>query len=309
MKTVFIINPAAGNGNALKKWRSFEQTVQFPFEAMFTETKGHAISLAKTFHASKERVLLIGFGGDGTLREIIAGAAGAENLIVGAVAAGSGNDFSRGYAAFRDADAIMQFFEHPTFVKEDLGEFSNGAANHFVSSSGIGFDAEISVLVNRSPAKKWLNKIGAGKIVYLLYVIRTLVNFKGFQLVVEEENHKHVFDDVWFATVSNQPYFGGGMKISPRSKTNDGLLELTVVHNLSRLKLLLVFGTVFTGTHTRFKEVAQLSRPEFRLTVNKAVFRHVDGDNAGTAPRNQAVTYAVSKQYWQSVNIEKKEEV
>ncbi|TWT26479.1 diacylglycerol kinase family lipid kinase [Planomicrobium sp. CPCC 101110] len=309
MKVIFIINPVAGNGIALKKWRLFEQTAKFPFEAQFTEASGHAIQMAKALHTSKGPILLIGFGGDGTLREIVAGAAGAENLIVGAVAAGSGNDFCRGYTAFQDAEAILRFLKCPKSIKEDLGELCDGGASPFVSSAGMGFDGEISMLANRSSAKKWLNRLGAGKIVYLLYVIKTLVSFERFQLVVEEGNRKLVFDNVWFATVSNQPYFGGGMKISPQSKTDDGLLELTVVHNLSRLKLLLVFGTVFTGTHTRFKEVAQMSRPQFQLTAGKAVFRHVDGDGAGTTPVNRAVTYAVSKQHWQSVNIEKKEEV
>ncbi|WKA56098.1 diacylglycerol/lipid kinase family protein [Planococcus shixiaomingii] len=308
MKVVFLINPIAGNGRALKKWQQFKQTLSFPYEALFTEKGGHATQIVKAMHKLVEPTLLIGFGGDGTLREIIAGAAGSKSLIVGSVAAGSGNDFGRGYTSFPNAAAIQQFLEAPSFIKEDLGEFDDGAYQ-FASSSGIGFDAEISVLVNRSPAKKWLNKIGAGKLVYLLYVIKTLVDFKHFQLVVEEGNQRKIYDNVWFATVSNQPFFGGGMKISPNSKTDDGLMELTVVHNLSRLKLLLIFGTVFTGTHTRFKEVSQISRPEFRLTVNKSIFRHVDGDEAGKTPENKAVTYAVSKQYWQSANIAKKEEL
>jgi diacylglycerol kinase (ATP) len=309
MKVVFIINPAAGNGNALKKWQRFKQTIRFPYKAVFTEACGHATEWVKALHASKEAMLIIGFGGDGTLREIIAGAAGAKHLIVGSVAAGSGNDFGRSYTSFKDADAIYQYLSGPNFVEEDLGEFSDGAVHRFASSSGIGFDAEISVLVNRSPAKKWLNKIGAGKIVYLLYVIKTLMKFEQFQLTVENGNEKAIYGNVWFATVSNQPYFGGGMKISPSSKTGDGLLELTVVHNLSRLKLLFIFGTVFTGAHTRFKEVVQMSGPEFRLSADKIVFRHVDGDEAGTTPENKTVAYAISKQHWKSVNIEQKEEV
>lgn len=309
MKVVFIVNPVAGNGNALKKWQQFKQTISFPFEVCFTETGGHATKLVEAMRDLMEPVLIIGFGGDGTLREIIAGAAGADHLAVGFVAAGSGNDFGRGYTAFPDAETILQFLSQASFSLEDLGEFNDETSYRFASSSGIGFDAEISVLVNQSPAKKWLNKAKAGKIVYLLYLVKTFIKFKQFQLVVEEGNRRHVYDNVWFATISNQPYFGGGMKISPNSKTSDGLLELTVVHNLSRLKLLFIFGTVFTGTHIRFKEVIQLSRSEFRLAADRKVFRHIDGDEAGTTTKDRAVTYAVSNQQWKSVNIEKKEEV
>ncbi|MGI2326302.1 diacylglycerol/lipid kinase family protein [Planococcus sp. YIM B11945] len=308
MKTLFIINPTAGNGKALKKWRQFKETIHFPYEMKLTKHHGHATEMVKALHFLSESVLIVGFGGDGTLREIIVGAAGADHLIVGSVAAGSGNDFGRGFYSFLDAKAIAVFLEGPKWLSEDLGEFTNDGRWQFVSSSGIGFDAEISVLVNRSPAKKWLNKIGAGKIVYLLYVIKTLARFEQFQLTVETANEQRTFENVWFATVSNQPYFGGGMKISPNSKTDDGLMELTLVHNLRRLKLLFIFGTVFTGTHTRFKEVVQMSGPEFKLTSDRAVYRHVDGDGAGKTPMNEAAIYSVSNNHWKSAIIEKKED-
>ena len=301
MKTVFIINPFAGNGRALKKWRRFEQAIRFPYEQVVTRFPGHAIEIAAGYR-TQQNVLLIGFGGDGTLREIIAGAAGAEGIIVGSVAAGSGNDFARAYGTFKDAQAIEKFLERPFFRREDLGEFAVETSSRFVSSTGIGFDAEISIAVNQSFIKKQLNHVGLGKLVYFLYVIRTFLTFEKFTLLVESNGTSTVYEDVWLATVSNQPYFGGGMKISPSSKTDDGLLELTVVHHISRLKLLLVFGTVFSGAHTRFKEVSQTSSQEFRLSTDKPVSRHVDGDGAGISPPNEIVVYAVSHHKWNSIN-------
>lgn len=308
MKTVFIINPVAGNGNALKKWRRFAETIRFPYETVLTQRAGDVTAIVRSYKEAGNKTLIIGFGGDGTLREIIAGAAGAEQLIVGAIAAGSGNDFGRGYHAFPTAESIADFLKHPTSKREDLGELQNGEIHRFASSSGIGLDAEISALVNRSILKSWLNKINAGKLVYLLYVVLTLARFKKFQLAVEQQGQKTIFEDVWLATVSNQPYFGGGMKLSPASKTDDGLLELTVVHGISRLKLLLVFGTVFTGSHTRFKEVHQTSGTEFKLAVDGAIFRHTDGDYAGKTPIQEAVRYTVSEHHWYAVNTRKKEE-
>ena len=301
MKTVFIINPLAGNGRALKKWRRFEKTIRFPYEHIVTQFPKHAIEIAAGYR-EQQSVLLIGFGGDGTLREIVVGAAGAKGIIIGSVAAGSGNDFARAYGTFKDAQAIGRFLEQPFFRREDLGEFADGTGAQFVSSTGIGFDAKISIAVNRSSIKKKLNQLGLGKLVYFLYVIRTFLTFEKFSLSVETDGASTVYEDVWLATVSNQPYFGGGMKISPSSKTDDGLLELTVVHRISRLKLLLVFGTVFSGAHTRFREVRQTSSQEFRLSTDKPVCRHVDGDDAGMSPPNEIVVYAVSLQKWYSIN-------
>ncbi|MDN3450546.1 diacylglycerol kinase family lipid kinase [Planococcus sp. APC 3906] len=309
MKTIIIVNPAAGNGNAAKKWNKFKNTAAFPHELVMTQYAGHAEEAAARLREADEPVLVIGFGGDGTMREIVAGAAGAPNLIVGSVAAGSGNDFSRGFYSFKDAEAVELFLQEPASLEQDLGEFIDSELFRFVSSSGIGFDAEISALVNRSLAKKGLNKVGAGKLVYLLYVIRTLFRFKKFDLAVETDGNNQQFKDVWLATVSNQPYFGGGMKISPDSKTGDGLLELTIVSGISRLKLLLVFGTVFTGTHTRFKEVIQLSGSQFRLTTDRQVYRHIDGDYAGKSPKNEPIHYGISKSRWNAINNGKKEDV
>ena len=71
------------------------------------------------------------------------------------------------------------------------------------------------------------------------------------------------------------------MKISPTSNPSDGLLELTVVHDLSRLKLLVVFATVFFGKHTNFKEVHQMQAPSFKISTDTSVYRHTDGEFAG----------------------------
>lgn len=309
MKTFIIVNPAAGNGNAAKKWNKFKRTAAFPHELLFTQYAGHAQEAVARLSETDEPVLVIGFGGDGTMREIIAGAAGAPNLIVGSIAAGSGNDFSRGFYSFKDAGSVAAFLREPLSREQDLGEFMDSESFRFVSSSGLGFDAEISTMVNRSLAKKGLNKVGAGKLVYLLYVIRTLFRFEKFDLSVEMDGKEQRFTDVWLATVSNQPYFGGGMKISPNSETDDGVLELTIVSGISRLKLLLVFGTVFTGTHTRFNEVIQFSGSRFRLKTDRQVYRHIDGDYAGKSPVNEPIQYGVSMSRWNAINNGKKEDV
>ena len=306
MRTVFIINPLAGNGNSMKKWRKFKRGISFPFEEVVTQYAGHAIQIASSFESMQEEILLIGFGGDGTLREIIAGAAGNPSVIVGSVAAGSGNDFSRSFQSFRSGEEIKRFLRDPKAKPQDLGELKEGTRFKFVSSSGIGFDAEVSFFVNESLAKVWLNRFHAGKLVYLLYVIKTLIKFERFDLEVEHDGKTLYFQDVWLATVSNQPYFGGGMAISPDSKTDDGLLELTVVHGISRKKLLYVFRTVFKGTHMRFREVAHMSGKEFGLVTDRVVYRHVDGDYAGKTIEGKKVDYFISEKHWKSIIYNRK---
>lgn len=83
------------------------------------------------------------------------------------------------------------------------------------------------------------------------------------------------------------------------------MLELTLVHGISRLKLLLVFGTVFSGSHTKFKEVVQASGKAFRLTADRETYRHIDGDSAGKTPVKKPINYGISEEYWKAANTRK----
>ncbi|MBT2582560.1 diacylglycerol kinase family protein [Planococcus sp. ISL-109] len=304
MNIVFIINPQAGNGAALSAWHKFAKKIGFDHEQYVTEYPGHALKLVEAFKERQQDMLVIGFGGDGTMREITAAAAGSEQLTVASISAGSGNDFARTYGCFRYAAEIQQYLQQPQAIETDVGEVVGDPRQLFASSSGIGFDAAVSQAVNASHMKQWLNKIRLGKLSYFIFVVSTLLTFQTFRLTVESNGEQVHFDDVWLATVSNQPYFGGGMKISPQSKTDDGVLELTVVHRLPRLKLLAVFGTVFSGSHTRFQEVVQLSSRSFLLSTDRAVLRHIDGDDAGVSAAHEKLEYRVAEEKWRQAKLQ-----
>ncbi|MDE0583777.1 diacylglycerol kinase family lipid kinase [Planococcus sp. A6] len=303
MEIVFIINPTAGNGAAFRKWRKFSETIDFPYEQFVTRSPGHAFQLVEQLKQRERKTLVIGFGGDGTMREIAAAAAGAELLFIASVPAGSGNDFARSFSCFSKAQEIGHFLACPRGMLTDIGQVGVQPEQLFASSAGIGFDAAVAHAVNRSRTKLWLNKFGLGKLAYLIFVVTTLFTFEKFRLTVESNEAMHHFEDVWLATVSNQPYFGGGMKISPHSSVHDGQLELTVVHGLPRLKLLAVFGTVFSGSHTKFPEVVQFSGKHFSLAVDRPVPRHVDGDDAGMADAQEPLRFRVSAKQWQQAKL------
>lgn len=298
MEAVFIVNPAARGGKALGRWNSFRETAAFPYQEFMTDGPEHATAIARGFAERREEgmFLLIAFGGDGTVHEIITGAAGADHIVVGSVGAGSGNDFGRGFRSFASAAEIGWYLggAHDS-VAFDLG---SADGDFFVNSSGIGFDAVISKDTGRSFLKPLLNRLGLGKLVYAIYIVRTLFTFRTFNLEVSAGEERRQYQDVWFATVSNQPYFGGGMKISPASDPSDGLIELTVVSRLSRVKLLLVFGSVFFGAHTVFREVDSLQGRSFSLTADRKVPLHTDGEDAGDTDPEHPVVFKVLPGAW-----------
>jgi diacylglycerol kinase family enzyme len=129
-----------------------------------------------------------------------------------------------------------------------------------------------------------LNKLSIGRMVYVSFLLKKLFTYKTSTIDLSIDGKKHIFEHTWFVTVSNQPYYGGGMKIAPTAKPDDRLFDITVVHQLSRWKLLLVFLSVFWGTHIHFKEVKTYTARDVFIHSNARLFVHADGEHIGFTP-------------------------
>lgn len=311
LKTKIIVNLKAKNGRAERNWERFRSKLSIPFEEHTTLYPGHARELAEEFALEAqelaEDVLVVAFGGDGTVHEVIDGIGESGYVRVGAVPSGTGNDFARGFTLFRKPSDLERYVYNPTGDSwMDLGRFSSETGQYmFVNSAGIGLDAFIAHKVNQSKLKKTFNRFYLGQLTYSFFLFHCLFKFRRFKLTVQTESDTMTFENVWLATVSNQPYFGGGMKISPYSEPDDGQVELTVIHRLSVFKLLLMFGSVFIGTHTKMKEVVQISGKSFCLQVDDVIHRHADGEYAGMTIPYQETRFEVKPARWKLANCKK----
>ncbi|WP_313891530.1 diacylglycerol kinase family lipid kinase [Psychrobacillus sp.] len=307
-KVVFIINKHAGNGRGNKIWEAWKVHISFPYDFHVTERQAHATELAKRCaESSKEPLLIVAVGGDGTVHEIISGVIGYDHVRVGVISAGSGNDFGRTFSVFKTVEQLHQYVESSFLLEQmDVG-FLHDKQNEypFINNAGYGFDAKVAYSSNHSKWKKRLNTYGLGKLTYILYLVKELFIFRRFSFSIQTGNTVENFQNVWFLSVCNQPFFGGGMKISPSSKPNDQLIEMTVVSNLARWKLLLVFGTVFMGKHTKFKEVRQFQAEHFTIKMNDQVYGHVDGEFSCITNVDQSYLFTVKPTAW---NLAKQQE-
>jgi diacylglycerol kinase family enzyme len=134
--------------------------------------------------------------------------------------------------------------------------------------------------------KSLFNSLGLGSLVYAYCLVKLLFRYRCTSIELVIDGIKHNFEDTWFVTVSNQPFYGGGMKIAPVAAPDDGLLDITVVHKLSKLKLLFVFISVFYGRHTRFKEVNFFKGKKISINSSSSLFVHADGEFIGHTPLN-----------------------
>lgn len=299
MRLVIIVNDVAGHGKAKKLCEKLVQSLTIPHIVERTKYAGHAVEIAAKYGEDGQSTLLLAIGGDGTIHEVIKGSFQFEQLVVGVMNGGSGNDFGRAYPVFSKPEDVERFVHSNRFVFQDLGMISNGEKRDvFMNNCGFGIDAVVTTQVNISTAKKYFNKVSLGKLAYVWILFRELIRFKKFDLEVIVQGEKHTYSDCYFVVASNQPFFGGGMKISPLSKMEDGLLELTIVNNLAKWRLLLVFGTVFFGKHTKLKAVKQFQASQFEVTINAEVVGHADGEFIGKSLRNEVIQYGVKQNGW-----------
>ncbi|SDM28079.1 diacylglycerol kinase family protein [Bacillus sp. OK048] len=289
----FIINPKARNGYCLTIWKRVEAKLinnQIPFKAFFSEYHGHVIKLAEQFaNSNNEDKVIIAVGGDGTISEVVNGIINHTNITLGFVPGGSGNDFSRGFHIpthpEEALEAILRLMktEAPLI---DVGKITmkDDSEHFFINNMGAGFDALISYEVNHSKVKAWLNKLSLGRLVYVYFLLKKLFSYKTSTIDLSIDGRRHILEQTWFVTVSNQAYYGGGMKIAPEAVPDDGLLDITVVHHLSRLKLLAVFISVFWGKHVHFKEVKTFKGKAVAIHSSSSLYVHADGENIGFTP-------------------------
>jgi len=291
----FIINPKARNGDSLRVWGKVETKLmddKIPYLAYFTEYHGHAIQLAAQIaEGNNEQKVIIAVGGDGTISEVMNGIAKYNNITLGFVPGGSGNDFARGFQIPTNPEEALKVIlrlmneEVPSI---DIGRITmkDHSEHYFINNMGAGFDALISYEVNHSKTKAWLNKLSLGRLVYVYFLLKKLFSYKCTTIDLSIDGKRHILEQTWFVTVSNQPYYGGGMMIAPNAVPNDGLLDITVVHRLSKLKLLLVFISVFWGKHIHFKEVQTFKGRMVTIHSASSLYVHADGEDIGFTPLN-----------------------
>jgi len=308
MHVLFIVNESAGNGKGKIVWHRLQQQLTIDYEVAITQYEGHGQEIAKHWAQQDDaKKLMIIVGGDGTVHEVISGIVHNHSIVVGVVSAGSGNDFARYFPAFKNAKQIEAYATTDMYCAAmDIGKLQLGGMHHevFVNNAGLGFDAYVTKYINKSRLKYYFNKIGLGKLSYAAAVIRGLFSFTCFDVTVQTNNQTLRYQNVWFVATSNQPFFGGGMKISPKSKADDSKIELTIVHNISRIKLLFIFATVFFEKHTNFRAISFLQSDHFDIIVHRHnIDCHTDGNYIGAIGQNTVVRCTVQQQAWNCITL------
>ena len=301
-KYYFICNPASRSGRGIEVWNNVEAYLkekEIPYEILFSEAVGHVRELVKKLcieHAEDEEVVnVIILGGDGTLDEALQGITDFDRINIGYIPTGSGNDFAR-YCDFGD-DAIYNLkkilrVEEPKLIDigkleylDDTGVRSSIAGEDvpkthwFDVSCGIGFDAAICERVLESKAKKVLNNLKLGSLVYLFNALKILFVDKtpNAKLILEDKEEIDL-KKIRFVVGMNTCYEGGGYKFSPEAVPDDGYLDVCQISNISSLGALMLIPRASKGNHVGNKHVGVYHVKSFEVKADIPLWVHTDGE-------------------------------
>jgi diacylglycerol kinase (ATP) len=260
------------------------------------QTTGTTTWLTSLPTAPSEAEAIIILGGDGTIHRQLAALVDLQ-LPVLVVPCGSGNDFARalGLGMLRASLAAWRAFQSDSsnVRKIDLGQITpeekSGEAatqqkHHFCCVGGVGIDGEVARRANRLP--DWLRAHGGYALSVLPAVFRFAPILMKIQPLISAPRGCAGGDaePTVLAAFANVSSYGGGMKIAPRARLDDGKLDICVVRNINKLKLLCLFPTIYFGRHLGVSEVEYFQTERLRVETPEPCDVYADGEYVCRTP-------------------------
>ena len=275
---VVVANPAAGHGRAGKligKVTTGLRRLGVSHEIRVSESGPDVERIARDAAEGGTRIVAA-LGGDGTASLAANGLLGT-GVALAALPAGTGDDFAKGIGAGK-LDTAIALLVDPKTADLDVIEITTGAARRsFINIAGAGFDSEVNETANGMTIK--LGATGT----YVAALLKTLSRFAPAAFVITVGDER-IETDAMLVEVGSGRWTGGGMRVLPDAVMNDGLLDLCIVHALSKTAFLRAFPRVFTGSHTTHPRVTMRTGTRVEVEANRRVLVYADGELVGPLP-------------------------
>lgn len=291
-----IVNPKSAGGATGGDWAGVAADFRAHFGAFqvaFTKKHGDGILLAKRA-AEQGRKLVIACGGDGTINEVANGIleSGAE-IELGILPSGTGGDFRRTLGFSNETREAARQLRKGETRRIDVGKVTffnhenKQISRYFLNVASFGLSASIIENVKNNALLNWLpNNILRGKANFALSTLQEVIDLdtKTVRVKIDDAEEKSL-NTINFC-VCNSRFFGGGMKIAPNAKINDGFFDVVNIGDIKTAKILLNAYTLYRGSHLSLNEVkSTLARKIEVKPVNyQEIYLEIDGELLGKLP-------------------------
>ncbi|MBN1228015.1 MAG: diacylglycerol kinase family lipid kinase [Deltaproteobacteria bacterium] len=287
----FIVNPNAAMGSTGKEWPSIKHLARRqlgPFQSFITNCPGDATNLTRNaLKAGSEIIVCV--GGDGTLNEVINGFMDKHEPIrpeslLAFIPRGTGCDFIRTFPLPFNIQGLLKIIANGHSRKIDLGrlEYVDHKGDksfrffHNVVSFGLG--GEVDERVNRT------TKVFGGFISFMWATLISFLIYNKKQIHIKVDNGFEKQFTSWNIAVANGQYHGGGMRIAPGAKINDGLLNVTVIGNFTLPEIFINLPKLYNGKIYQLKKVNAFTCKQLDAHSEEHVLLDVDGEQPGYLP-------------------------
>ena len=265
-----ICNPIAGRGASLLALRQAEARLAGlgrSYVVKMTERPGHATELAREA-AAEGHACLVALGGDGTVREAAMALLGS-SVVLALIPCGTGNDFARALRIPAKTDDALDIVLGGADTKIDTGLANDSC---FINVAGFGFDVDVL-----DAAEMYKSRGLGGKLAYWRGILHCLSKLKLRRTRIAADGQV-LTHDVMIMAVGNGTHFGGGMHITPQADPGDGLLDVCIVHDIGKFRVLLMLPRLQKGTHLSSRFVTYLKAREITASCQPPSRAQTDGE-------------------------------
>jgi diacylglycerol kinase (ATP) len=289
-RPLVIVNPAARNGAVGRRWDALAgrlSALGIDADTQRTERPGHATELVRAGLREGPR-LVVAVGGDGTVNEVVNGfydgdtalAAGSELAVI---PIGTGRDGVRTYGISGKPEQAIALLADGATRTIDLGRatYTSHAGTEesrlFLNIASCGLSGAVAERANRT------SKRLGGTPAFLWATIATFAGWKNipFTVTLDGERRELVANNT---IVANGRYFGGGMKIAPDARPDDGELDAIIFGDVGRLDLALNMHRLYRGTILRHPKASHRLARAISVETARPLPIEIDGEQPGMTP-------------------------
>lgn len=270
---LLLVNPSSGHGRAEELLPGLQDALSkrhATFRTVATRSLEHGIEEALAAAEAGEVPVVI--SGDGLIGAI-GGAMVGSRMPLGIIPGGRGNDLARVVGIPTEVPEAVSVLLAGDERQIDVGEV-NG--KRFLCIASTGFDSDANRRANQT-------RVVRGNLVYAYAALRTLATWRpaDFTVTIDGERHEHRGYSV---AVANSKAFGGGMMLAPDAELDDGLFDVVMTGETSKLSFLANLPKVFKGTHLEEDAITVLRGAEVEITASRPFEIYADGEHLTDLP-------------------------
>lgn len=265
-----MLNPGGGRGRAARCEPELRRlAASAGAELVLSRDVDDLVAQARRAAADGVERLLVA-GGDGTQHYAIQGLAGTACALA-PLPLGSGNDLA---ATFGAPPSLDSAFARALTAPARAIDLARVDGRYYGGVAGVGFDSAANETANQVRRLK-------GPLIYVYSVLHTLATFRAPRYTIDYDGGRFE-GEAMLMVLANVPRFGGGMRIAPEARFDDGALDLVIVKKVPRLTFLRVFPRVYKGEHLSHPSVFSVRTPWARVRLDRPM--HVYGDGERLVP-------------------------